>query len=136
HPASRWRHDGILPRFDGLHVDSDRAADGYTVIACTARQISCVGARDQRFSWRAPGVDAGAAEKLSLDDGHLLAGSDEAPRQRWPGLPSANDDRIMMAHDFPSETRVVIPQLWRDQALTRAGLRPRSGQSLPPTVPA
>jgi hypothetical protein len=25
-----------------------------------------------------------AAEKLSLDDGHLLAGSDETPRQRWP----------------------------------------------------
>jgi hypothetical protein len=31
---------------------------------------------------------------------------------------------------------VVIPQLWRDPALTRARLRPRSGQNLPPTVPA
>jgi len=85
-----------------------------------------------RLRWRSR-PDACAAEKLSLDDGHLLAGSDEKPRQRWPGLPSPNDDRIMMAH---GETRVVIPQLWRDPALTRAGLRPRSGQNLPPTVPA
>jgi hypothetical protein len=65
-----------------------------------------VEARD-RWDRRSPtNIDedpyACAAEKLSLDDVHLLAGSDETARQRWPVLPSPNDDRIMMAHDFLS----------------------------------
>ena len=99
-----------LARLDGLHVDSDRAADSHPVITRTARQISRVGARDQRLGGRASGIDACAAEELSLDNGDLLAGSDETPRQRRPGLSCSDDDRIMIEHGIPAVSSNVIPQ--------------------------
>src|ERR1700745_2876711 len=88
----RCPRDRVLARLDGLHVDSDRAADGHAVVTRTARQKSCVGARGQRLGGRASVIDACAAEELALDDGYLLAGSDETPRQRRPGLSCSDDD--------------------------------------------
>src|SRR5262245_56809182 len=117
--SPRCPRDGVLARLDGLHVYSDRAADGHAVITRTARQKSSKGARDQRLGGRASGIDARAAEELSLDDGYLLAGSDETPRQRRPGLSCPDDDRIMIGHGLPSVSSSVY-----SAAIARSGIDP------------
>src|SRR5262249_44278502 len=94
--------DSVLACLDGPHIDSDRTTDGHAVITGAAREKGCIGACHQCFGGRASRVNAGAAEVLSFDDGNLLTGSNEAPRQRRPGLSCPDYDRIMITHGLPS----------------------------------
>src|SRR5262249_7290125 len=87
-------------------MDPDRAADGHAVVGGTACQISRISARNQRLSRGAAGIDAGAAEKLALDDGSLPAGGHQSPRQARSGLSGADNDRIMVRHNPPLISRL------------------------------
>jgi hypothetical protein len=98
--VGRRAHDSVLARLDGFHVDTDPPADVHAVVGGTARNMRRIGARDQRLGRGAPGVVAGAAEKLALDDRNLPAGSRQSPRQGRPSLSSADDDRLVFLHDY------------------------------------
>ena len=90
-----------LRAFTAFMSTLDRAADGHAVVRGAARQVRRIGARDQRLGRGAAGIDAGAAEKLALDDGDLPACGHQPPRQRGSGLPGADDDRVIVRHDRP-----------------------------------
>jgi hypothetical protein len=120
-------HLGIHACLDGLHIDFDRASDGHAVITCAARQMSRIGARDQRLGGRASGIDACAAEELALDDGHLMASSDEPPRQRRPGLSCPDDDRIMIGHGLPSVSSSVYSVAIARPGVGSCRMTPSSG---------
>src|SRR6185312_7804211 len=94
----RLADDVVLAGLDAFHVGLDLAGAGEAVVRAAARHMHGVGARDHGLGRRAAGVDAGAAEAVALDDGDLLAGVGQSPRQARPGLASADDDRIVVGH--------------------------------------
>ena len=63
------------------HVDRGRRRRRDAVVGAAPREMRGVGAGDQRLGRHAAGVDAGAAEQLPLDEGHLHAGARSAARR-------------------------------------------------------
>jgi hypothetical protein len=59
-----------------------------------------VRARDERLRRHAPGVDAGAAKVLALDDSHTQTFVRKSLRQRWTRLTHADDNGVELdGHD-------------------------------------
>jgi len=71
--SSRSFGDRVLSGFDTLHVHAYVAIDRHAVVARTPREMSRVRARHHRLGRNAPGVDAGSAEEMALDDGNRHA---------------------------------------------------------------
>src|SRR5262249_36808128 len=97
----RRERNGVLTRFDRLHIHANRAADGYAIVVSATREIRGIGARDQSLGRGATGIDAGTAEELALDNGNLPACGRQSPRQSRPSLSSADNDRIIIRHNRP-----------------------------------
>ena len=64
------------------------------VVGAAACDVGGVRTGDQGLGGNASGVDAGAADEFALDHRDGLAGRGQPTRQRWPGLPGADDDRV------------------------------------------
>ena len=88
-------YDSVFALFDPLHINSDRAADRYAIFGGAARDMSRAGAGDQRLGRDAAIVDTGAAEPLALDDRHFHSCARQPDRERRPGLPRADNDRVI-----------------------------------------
>ncbi|BBY76830.1 hypothetical protein MPRF_37290 [Mycolicibacterium parafortuitum] len=89
--------DPVLARLDRGHVHRDRTCADPEV-GTAAREVRGVRAGDERLGRDATGVHTGAADELALDDRDGLAGLGEPRRQRRPGLPRADDDRVELLH--------------------------------------
>ena len=80
------------------------------VFGAAPRQVSGVRAGHQRLGRDASGVDAGAADQFALDHRDALPGCRQSTRQRRPGLPGANDDRVeMLCHRLAVSARIANP---------------------------
>jgi hypothetical protein len=60
-----------------------------------------MGARHQGLGRGAAGIDASAADEMSLNDSDLHPGAGQAECQRWSGLAGTDDDRVEVGHDKP-----------------------------------
>jgi hypothetical protein len=94
HRLHRAAGNFVLARFHFFHIDVDGSADFDPVLPRAPRQLRRVGACHQRLGRDAARVDAGAAEKLALDDRHFHPCSREACRQRRSSLARADHDRV------------------------------------------
>ena len=61
------RHDHVLARLHGLHVNRDLTRDTDAIFDCAARQVRRIGTSDERFGRGTAGIDTGAAKELALD---------------------------------------------------------------------
>src|SRR5690242_13620942 len=95
HPFARLPDDSVLASLDLLHVDGNRAADHHAVVGAAAGDIGRAGAGHQSFGWDTAGVDAGAAEKLALDDGYFHPSACQPGRKRGAGLSRTDDDGVI-----------------------------------------
>ena len=82
YPAARVAGDRIGPRLHARHVDTDRAVRNDAVVGAATGEMRGICAGDERLGRHATGVDAGAAEQLSLDDGDGHAGLRQPASQR------------------------------------------------------
>ena len=90
-------HDHLAgPRRDPGHVDADVTARE-PVVGAAPRRVRRIGARHQRLGRLAPGVYAGAAHEMPLDDRDLHPRLMQPPRHRWPRLPGPDDDGVERA---------------------------------------
>jgi hypothetical protein len=97
HGSSRLFQNRILASLDRLHVDADLAhADAE--IASAARNPPCISARYKGFGRDAASIDAGSAEKFSLDYGDLHPGVDQAGGERWSRLSSPDYNGVKFLH--------------------------------------
>ena len=87
---------GVLARHDGGEINADRP-DLHAEIRATPREMSRIGARDQRLGRRAAGVDASPTDQIALDERDLLARRRKPADHRRSSLPGADHDRIEMA---------------------------------------
>ena len=99
--------DTVFALLDFLHVNRDRAADRYAILARPARHMSCPRACDQCFGRNAAGVYTGAAEALALDDCRLHSCPGQPHRQRRPGLARADDDSVIIRQHGYASTRYL-----------------------------
>jgi len=76
--VSRLLDDGVLARFDSLHVDADVAGDRDAEFGRATGDPRGRGARHQCLGRGAAGIDAGAADRYSLGAGDLHAGAGKA----------------------------------------------------------
>jgi hypothetical protein len=97
--AAGLRGDRGGAGLDPRHVHPQLPLEGKAVLGAAPRCVCGIGAGDQRFGRYAAGVDASAAEQLTLDDRNRHAHRCKPSGQRRSGLPGANDDRVeAMAH--------------------------------------
>ncbi len=87
---------GVLARHDGGEINADRP-DLHAEIRAAPREMSRIGARDQRLGRRAAGVDASPTDQIALDERDLLARRRKPADHRRSSLPGADHDRIEMA---------------------------------------
>src|SRR5262245_35682143 len=96
-------HHSVFALFDFLHINMDRAPGDHAVLVGSSRDMRRARACDQRLGRNAACVDAGAAEALALDDRHLHSCACQPNREGWPGLPSADNYRVICScHWFTS----------------------------------
>jgi len=89
--------DGVAASIHGFDVDYERA-NGDAVLGGALDLAGGVGAGDHSFGGGAAGVDAGAAEEVSLDEGYGLSGGGEAGGEGWAGLAGSDDDGVVCGH--------------------------------------
>ena len=99
-PVPGFSRYHIFAGLHGLHVDTDRAVDRNAEVRGTAGHVRRVSAGHERFGRNAAGVDAGSAEQLAFDHGDVHPSGGETPRERRPGLPGPDDDRVIARHVF------------------------------------
>jgi hypothetical protein len=90
--------DLVGPRLDLDHVDRDGTAGDDPVVGSAPGDVGGPGARDERLGRHAPGVDAGSAEEVPLEEGDGQARLRQPPDQRRPRLAGPDDDRVEAPH--------------------------------------
>ena len=95
HALARRTGDLVLARLDARHIDPYRSAGVNPVLAGTACKMGDIGTGHQCLGRDAAGVDASAAEMLSLDDGDAKTFIRQAAGERRSGLAGADDDGVV-----------------------------------------
>src|SRR6476660_5531782 len=102
HPAldARSRLSGyrVLASLDRLHVHSQFTPQSDAEISGAACDLRRIGACDQGFGRDAASVDAGAAERFSLDHGDLHAGVNQTGGKWRSCLSGSDDDCVVFLH--------------------------------------
>src|SRR6202041_2094420 len=88
--------DSIFARHDGGEINADRP-DLHAEIHGPLREMSSIGARDQRLGRRAAGVDASPSDQIALDERDRLARRRKPADHRRSSLAGADHNRIEMA---------------------------------------
>src|SRR4051794_20931823 len=99
HSSARYAGKAMLGRVTRLHVNTHRPGEGHAILGSTARKMRRVATRDQRLGRGATSVDAGAAEKLALDNRDFPACGHQPSRQGRTRLSGSDDYRIVIRHD-------------------------------------
>jgi hypothetical protein len=84
----------VLASLDRLHVHSQLTPQSDTEISGAACDLRRISACDQGFRRDAASVDAGAAERFSLDHSELHAGVNQAGSKRRSCLSGSDDDCV------------------------------------------
>ena len=74
-PVSCRRDNRILAGFNPPHVDADITSDHHTILGGAPRDPRGIGAHYHGLGRGAAGIDAGAADEMELNDGHLHPGA-------------------------------------------------------------
>src|SRR5580704_11707655 len=139
-PGAGLQNDPILAGFDGSHVNGDCTCVN-AEIAAAARQMSGMRAGDHRFCWRAPGIDAGTAKELPLNERNFPTRTCEADGQRRSGLPGTHYDCVIgLLHRTLNKKTIARPIAITSSSRAAGKSRPNAAASLariaaPPRVP-
>ena len=115
----RGGDDLVLPRPHRGHVHAHRRVEHDAPLGRAPRHLRCARAGDPGFRRHAAVVDAGAAERPTLDQHRLQALTGATRRERRPGLAGADHDGIELWMSFGHDGFSCAPAA-ADASLSRS----------------